>query len=166
VVSRYCLLSGSAGYQAALIDTDLDAARKLFNVNVLGLVEVTKAFSRMLVASQGRIVNIGSIVSRSSVPFHGIYNASKAAVQMISNNMRIELAPFGVKVIHVVTGGIKTKFFDNIDEYDFPADSLYDPARKELEAAIKGDISHSVLTSMFDSIRHYAALAVRLAACD
>jgi 1-acylglycerone phosphate reductase len=86
------------------MDTDIEAAKKMFNVNVFGLVAVTEAFSHMLVSSKGRVVNIGSVVAKSPVPWQGMYNATKAAVQSISDNMRIEMAPLGVKVIHVSCG--------------------------------------------------------------
>ena len=48
-----------------------------------------------------------------------------------------------------MTGGIKTEFFENIEPYDFPKDSLYSPARDELESAIRGDTSKAKLTSTF-----------------
>lgn len=55
----------------------------------------------MLISSKGTLVNIGSVVSRIPVPLQGIYNASKAAVENISRQLRVELTPFDVKVIHV-----------------------------------------------------------------
>jgi len=89
------------GYQAAMVDTDTDAARRMFNVNVFGLVEVTRQFAPLVVQARGRVVNIGSVAARMPLPWQGMYNASKAAVQSISENMRLELAPLGVTVIHV-----------------------------------------------------------------
>jgi len=131
-----------------LTDTDIDKAKKLYNVNVFGLVEVTKIFVPMLVAAKGRIVNIGSVASKVPMVFQGMYNGSKAAVQAISDTLRLELAPFGVGVIHVVTGGVRTLIVQNAtSDYDFPIDSLYGPARSELDAAIRGSTTDSFLTS-------------------
>jgi 1-acylglycerone phosphate reductase len=57
---------------------------------------------------------------------------------MLSDNLRIELSPFKVKVINVVTGGIKTKFFDNLPVQKLPPNSYYEAARNEIEAVFNG----------------------------
>lgn len=75
----------------------------MFDVNLFGLLEMIQVFSPLLIASKGRIVNIGSIVSKVPVPFQGIYNASKAALEQMSAQLRVELKPFGITVIHVRT---------------------------------------------------------------
>lgn len=69
--------NAGGGYQMPILDADLDEARKLFEVNVWGLLAVTQAFAPLLAeaAAQGhkaRIVNIGSVVSRVNVPWQGI----------------------------------------------------------------------------------------------
>lgn len=89
------------GQTAPLIDASIAEAKALFDVNVFGLLEVTQAFTPMLIASKGTIVNIGSVVSRIPMPLQGIYNASKAAVENISRQLRVELSPFDITVIHV-----------------------------------------------------------------
>lgn len=79
----------------------METARQLFNVNVFGVLDVTQAFGPLLIASKGIIVNAGSVVGRVPMPFCGVYNASKAALDSLSKQMRIELAPFDIRVIHV-----------------------------------------------------------------
>lgn len=69
--------NAGGGYQMPLLDADLDEARKLFEVNVWGLLAVTQAFAPLLEAaaaagSKARVVNIGSVVSRINVPWQGI----------------------------------------------------------------------------------------------
>lgn len=83
------------------MDATLSEARAVFDVNVFGVFEVTQTFSSMLIDTKGTIVNIGSIVARIPFPYMGLYNASKAALEQLSRSMRIEYAPFDVRVIHV-----------------------------------------------------------------
>ena len=86
---------------SAILDADQTKARELFDVNVFAPVNMIQAFSRLLVATQGTIVNIGSYVDALPVPWQGIYNASKAALRSITDNLRLELRPFEVKVVYV-----------------------------------------------------------------
>lgn len=97
----HCFNIGVIGHTAPLVDASIAEGRALFDVNVWGLLEVTQAFTPMLIASKGTLVNIGSVVARMPIPLQGIYNASKAAVENISRQLRVELSPFDVKVIHV-----------------------------------------------------------------
>jgi 1-acylglycerone phosphate reductase len=69
--------NAGGGYQMPLLDADLDEARRLFDVNLWGVLAVTQAFAPLLVAaaaagSKPRIVNIGSVASRVGVPWQGI----------------------------------------------------------------------------------------------
>jgi short-subunit dehydrogenase len=89
------------GYQSTLLDTDIAVARQVFDVNFFGLLDVTQAFTPLLMKSQGTVVNIGSVVGRVPVPLEGIYNASKAALEALSRQLRVELAGFDIKVVHV-----------------------------------------------------------------
>jgi 1-acylglycerone phosphate reductase len=112
----------------------------MFDVNVFALVSVTKAFSSLLIASKGTIINIGSIAGKAPMPWQGYYNASKAAVHLLSDQLRLELAPFGVSCICVITGAIKTKFFDNAPDIKLPADSIYAPAKDIIEDIAGGSM--------------------------
>src|SRR4051812_17639307 len=96
-----------------LLDAEVSVARKLFDLNVFAVVSVTQAFSPLLIASKGTILNIGSVLGIAPMYWQGYYNASKAAIAMLTNQLRLELAPFDVKVILEITGGVKTNFFDN-----------------------------------------------------
>ncbi|KAF7547961.1 hypothetical protein G7Z17_g7365 [Cylindrodendrum hubeiense] len=124
--------------KAALLDADITAAKAVFDVNIWGVLQVTQAFSPMILASKGTIINIGSVVGRVPVPFSGIYNISKAALEHLSRQMRVEMAPFDVKVIHVVTGGITTDIFAHAGEGDFSETSIYYPARESLGPWLNG----------------------------
>ena len=78
----------------------MPSIRNLFEANVFGLLSVTQAVApAMMRRGSGTIVNVASVVGLLSTPFAGAYSASKAAVISLSDAMRMELAPFGVKVV-------------------------------------------------------------------
>jgi NAD(P)-dependent dehydrogenase (short-subunit alcohol dehydrogenase family) len=85
--------------------------RKLFDTNVFGLLAVTRAFlPEMRERGRGRVVVVGSIMGRVTMPLLGAYNASKHAVAAISEALRLELAPFGIAVVLVEPGAVRTGF--------------------------------------------------------
>jgi len=122
-----------------LLDSDVSVAKKMFDVNVFAVVTVTQEFAPLLIASKGTIINIGSILGKMPLPWQGYYNASKAAVAMLTDQMRIEFSPWGVRAILVTTGAIRTKFFDNLPSAPrLPENSLYYPAKDVIEPALAG----------------------------
>ena len=112
---RLDVLVNNAGglYAMPLSDASLSDSRKLFDLNVWSYLAVTQAFLPLILKSHGTIVNQTSISSVSNVPFNGIYNASKAAAAMLTDTLRLELAPFGVKVVELKTGAVKSGFYKN-----------------------------------------------------
>ncbi len=88
-----------------------DEWRRQFETNVIGLANVTRAVMRqMREAGRGRIINIGSVTGRVVSPFQAPYAASKHAVEGLSDALRRELAPHGVKVSVIRPGFINTPF--------------------------------------------------------
>lgn len=111
----------------------------MFDVNIWGLLAVTQAFAPLLIASKGTIINIGSIAGFVPSPWQGLYNASKAAVNLLTDNLRLELSPLGVKAIVVITGVVRTKFLENLAvSPKVEEGSVYAPGKAEIEAAMKG----------------------------
>jgi NAD(P)-dependent dehydrogenase (short-subunit alcohol dehydrogenase family) len=86
----------------------LDQLRLQLEVNVIGQVAVTQHFLPALRAARGRIVNVSSIGGRVALPLVAPYNASKFALEAISDSLRRELLPHGVDVIVIEPGGVKT----------------------------------------------------------
>lgn len=86
---------------APIIDVDNAKASKVFDVNVFAPISVTTAFIPLLIVAKGTIVNVGSYVDALPVPWQGIYNASKAALRAITDNLRLEVRPFNVDVVYV-----------------------------------------------------------------
>lgn len=102
------------GHPGALEDISLEDMRKQFEVNVFGLLELTNRFlPGMIQRGSGRVVHVSSVVGRVSLPFMGIYSASKFAVEAIADAQRVELDRTGVRVSLVEPGPIVTKFFNN-----------------------------------------------------
>ncbi|KAL5044240.1 hypothetical protein BDW71DRAFT_199111 [Aspergillus fruticulosus] len=132
--------NSGTGYGMPLLDSDVSVAKKMFDVNVFAVVTVTQAFVPLLIASQGTIINIGSVLGKMPFPWSGYYNASKAAVAMLTDQMRIEFAPWKVRAILVNTGAIRTKFLDNLATAPrLPENSLYYPAKDAIEPALAGN---------------------------
>src|SRR6266702_2915106 len=96
----------------------LDELRRVLEVNLVGALAVTQAFLPLLKASRGRIVNISSIAGRGALPFMGPYAASKFALEAISDSLRRELLPFGVRVIVIEPGSFKTAIWSKVEAMD------------------------------------------------
>jgi NAD(P)-dependent dehydrogenase (short-subunit alcohol dehydrogenase family) len=112
------VLVNNAGYgQFGPIELATEEALALqYQTNVLGLVRVTAAFlPQMRERGAGRIVNVSSIAGRVAMPFMGLYHGTKYAVEGISDALRREVAGFGVQVVLIEPGAIKTGFKERSD---------------------------------------------------
>jgi NAD(P)-dependent dehydrogenase (short-subunit alcohol dehydrogenase family) len=110
---RIDVLVNNAGYAliGPVIDLSIDDLRLQFETNVIGLAALTKAVApHMIKQHSGVIVNISSVSGICATPFAGAYCASKAAVNLLSDSLRAELAPFGISVVIVQPGAIKSGF--------------------------------------------------------
>jgi NAD(P)-dependent dehydrogenase (short-subunit alcohol dehydrogenase family) len=92
---------------------------RIFNVNVFGQIAVTQAFLPLIRRKRGRIANISSVGAHIAIPFAGLLNASKSAFGCLSDTLRLELHPFGIRVITIEPGSIATpaveKTLGNVD---------------------------------------------------
>ncbi|MBA4287229.1 MAG: short-chain dehydrogenase/reductase [Xanthomonadaceae bacterium] len=110
---RLDVLVNNAGYGAygALEEVPLDEGRRQFEVNVFGLARLTQLVLPMMRARRsGRIVNITSIGGKIGEPFGSWYHATKFAVEGLSDSLRMELHPFGIDVVIIEPGAIKTEW--------------------------------------------------------
>jgi short-subunit dehydrogenase len=100
------------GQMGPIEEVNEEAVQRQFDVNVFGLLTLTRALlPHMRQRQQGLIMNISSVAGQISMPFSGIYNASKHAVEAISDALRVEVAPFGIRVVVVEPGPVSTEFF-------------------------------------------------------
>jgi len=86
--------------------------RKVFEVNVFGQIAVTQAFLPMIRKRRGRIVNISSVGAHIAIPFGGVLGASKSAFGSLSDSLRLELRPFGIRVCVIEPASIRTPAVD------------------------------------------------------
>lgn len=113
------ILVNNAGYggMGPVVETPDAELKRQFDTNVFAPMSmVREAATGMIARKSGMIVNIGSISGVLVTPFSGSYCASKAALNMLSDALRIELKPFGIKVITVQPGAIRSRFADNANK--------------------------------------------------
>ena len=159
------------GGPVTMIDTEV--FRKQFEVNFFGLIDVTKACLPLLGASkesnnQGKIINISSISGKRSHPFIAPYTASKFALEAFSDSLRRELMIYGVDVILIEPGPIKTAIWDKTpdpknneflgSDYELSLERFYklfiQMGKKGLDADIIGNRVKSILQDPRPRIRH------------
>ncbi len=124
----------------------LEELRDQLEVNVVGLTAVTQAFLPALRHAKGRIVNVGSISGILTTPLMGPYCASKYAVEAISDALRQELAPHGVKVALIQPGRIITPIWQkSMQRAEANEEKLPEEGRKlygKLIEAVKKSVKH------------------------
>src|SRR4051812_3820994 len=99
---------GVLGPTAEISDAEM---RRQYDTNVFGLMSVTRAFlPKMISRRAGRVVNVSSVGGRVTLPYFGVYNSTKFAVESLSDALRYELRPFGVDVSLIEPGVIRTNF--------------------------------------------------------
>jgi NAD(P)-dependent dehydrogenase (short-subunit alcohol dehydrogenase family) len=94
---------------------ELDQIREIIDVNLFGLLAVTRAFIPLLRQRKGRLINVGSGHGKLAVPDKSVYAASKFAVGAVSDALRTELLPFGVSVVNLVVGKVDTAVLGKIE---------------------------------------------------
>lgn len=110
---RLDLLVNNAGYGSygALEDVPLDEGRRQFEVNLFGLARLCQLVLPIMRAQQsGRIVNITSVGGKMHEPFGAWYHATKFAVEGLSDCLRVEVKPFGIDVVVIEPGAIRTEW--------------------------------------------------------
>ena len=148
--------------------------RQTLEVNLFGPFTVTQAFGPLLGADRartgppGRIVQISSVAGKLGFPFMGAYIASKHALEGMSESLRRELLLYGIDVIVVGPGAVKTPIFDKAEEADLShyANTEYGPilkgfldyflneAKKGLEPERIGEVVYTALTTRKPKVRY------------
>ncbi|KAL3419168.1 short-chain dehydrogenase [Phlyctema vagabunda] len=145
-LSRLDILVNNAGaeYLMPVVDVDIADAKRLFDLNVWSYIEMTQACLPLLVQSSAgpMVVNQTSVGSVAVLPFQGVYTASKAAVAMLSDTLRLELGVLGIRVVDLKTGLVRSNLIRNQKEAKpprLPGHSVYYPAREVVEKALSQD---------------------------
>lgn len=116
---RVGALINNAGFgeYGPIEESDLVRVRAMFETNVFGLARLSQlVLPGMRQARTGRIINLGSMGGRITFPVGGFYHATKYAVEAISDALRVEVKPFGIDVILVEPGLIRTNFESRVHE--------------------------------------------------
>lgn len=145
VEQRIDVLVNNAGFAiwGAVEDTSYEDAKRQFEVNIFGLAEITKAvLPTMRKQKSGTIINISSIGGKIYSPLGAWYHATKHALEGWSDCLRLEVNQFGINVVIVEPGAIKTEFGDVLNENfsnseNGPYDQLARTMKKVTENAYK-----------------------------
>jgi NAD(P)-dependent dehydrogenase (short-subunit alcohol dehydrogenase family) len=134
------VLVNNAGYalQATIEEGSMEDVRREFETNVFGLTRLVQlVLPGMRAQHWGRIVNIGSMGGRFTFAGGGFYHASKHAVEAISDALRLEVAPFGVKVSLIQPGPVQTSFGEAaLETMQLPDDGPYEQFNEDLAARL------------------------------
>ncbi|MCJ1390493.1 hypothetical protein MMC18_003353 [Xylographa bjoerkii] len=136
-----------ADYTVPALEVDMAEVLATFTTNLFSVMHINAVFAPLLLAARGTFVHTGSIAGVQPYVWGSVYNASKAALQSYCNTLRVEMAPFGVKVINVLTGGVKSNIART--ERTLKAGSLFAPVQKSYERRQKHSQEVGMETDMF-----------------
>ena len=139
---RIDVLVNNAGYEhhGAVEELSMEEIRAQFETNFFGAVRVMKAVLPMMRKQRsGTIVNVSSIGGLIGVPLNSAYVGSKFALEGFSESMKYELEGFGIKVILIEPGAVKTNYLDNAKQAQkaMNPDSPYAEFSKKMSAGVK-----------------------------
>lgn len=130
------ILYNNAGVSSSYpgLDTSIEDAKSLFDVNYFGAMRMNNAFGPMVIKAKGIIVHTGSVAADVCPPWGSTYNASKGALRAYVKSLQYELGPLGVQVTDVITGSVKTEMFGATPKPELSKDSLFHVAKVSLDA--------------------------------
>ncbi|KAI6084565.1 putative short-chain dehydrogenase/reductase [Hypoxylon rubiginosum] len=128
-----------------LVHASMEDARKTYDVNVFGTLAVAQAFTPLLARARGVILNISSLAGAIPMAWQGVYNSSKAAKTFLSETLRIELEPVGIRVVTAMVGEMSTNIYDHVDSGEgfspsLPKESWYKPVEDIIRAQGRGQL--------------------------
>lgn len=127
----YLVNNAGRSYTVPALEVEAGEISETFAVNVFAVMLMCQAFAPLLIPARGTIVQIGSLAGVMPYVFGSVYCASKAALHGYSDTLRLELKPFGVRVVTVVTGGVKSQIARTLRM--LRDDSIYLPVREDYE---------------------------------
>jgi len=147
--------SGRGTFVPAL-DTSIEEAKKLFDLNFWAPLAMLQAFAPLLIKAKGCLVNNTSANSIAPMAFMSIYNGSKAALATASETWRLELQPLGVRTITLITLAVKTDSIREVHQAEIPETSNYFVIRDFIHGLADGGLRSGGI-----STRQFATKVVR-----
>ena len=158
---RIDVLVNNAAYElaGALEETSIDEARAQFETNFFGVVRMVKAVLPLMRKQRaGRIINVGSLSGVSSIPFMGIYSASKFALEGYTDALRMEVKPFNIHVSLTEAGFLKTPMMnkrqiatEQLEEYEPWRQRAFNAMRDHEQKAPGPDLVSQMILSIIAS---------------
>lgn len=141
---------GIAGPVEHLLLADV---KRVFDTNVFGVLRTCQAvLPSMRAQRSGLIINISSIGSETGLPYRGAYSASKAALDRLTEALRMELAPLGISACYLQPGGIMTDINKNRITTPLPAGSPYQESFARCYDIVNSSVSHGMETALFGPV--------------
>lgn len=132
------------GIVGPLEETTDELIYEVFNTNVMGYLRLSRAvipiFRRQ---KQGSIVNVSSIAGEMGLPFRGVYSATKASIEALTESLSMELMEFNIHVCSVLPGDIATSINQNRLVVDLKPDSVYAPTFTKIHRQINDEVSNA-----------------------
>ncbi|KAL9620147.1 MAG: hypothetical protein Q9160_005262 [Pyrenula sp. 1 TL-2023] len=110
---NYFISNAAQNHFMPILDENLDEIMTLFKVNCVAPIALTQAFAPLLIKAKGMAV------------FEGAYAASKRSIEIIAETLRLELSLFGVDVLELVTGAVKSMGHSYFEDFKLPEGSMY-----------------------------------------
>ena len=145
---RIDVVVNNAGYAlvGAFEETSMRDGRAQMETNFFGTVRVIKAvLPIMRKQHRGTIVNVTSMGGRIAIPFDSFYHASKFALEGLSESLQYEIEPFGVKVVLIEPGAVKSDFWKNLKLTDNIEDSPYRQVIQKLTESFEKMTQNAIL---------------------
>ena len=122
----------------AVEDVSIEDAQRQFETNFFGVLRVLRCvLPHMRQQASGRILLVGSLAGRAPIPFQAHYSASKAAVDALSAALTNEVNPFGIPVVLIEPGDIKTPFNEAMEWTTHPSETVYARTAQQVEKVVR-----------------------------
>ncbi|ROW07491.1 hypothetical protein VPNG_07060 [Cytospora leucostoma] len=167
---NYLINNAGRNHFMPILDEDLDVVRKLVEINFYGPLAITQTFAPLLLKAKGMAVFITTVsgyinvpyMGRTNVKLEGTYAASKRSLELAAETLRLELAPFDVDVLEVVTGGVKSRGQTYFDDFKLLEKSLY----KSIEDVIASRAQGKDQLLRMETAEYAAAVADKIKVLD
>ena len=141
---RGLINNAGVGMNAPVETLPLADWRRLFEINLFGHVAMIQALLPMLIESAGTVVNISSVGGKVAMAGYGPYAATKFGMEAISDSLRREVAPLGVKVVVIEPGAVVTEMLERVDKVGAKViDDMTPPQRSRYAAMMQAVVAQA-----------------------